>query len=63
MKILYQLNEEMKKYGIRKLAKKAGFSENTLYNWTSGKSCPTVENAQAVANAMGMEFLLFEKEL
>jgi DNA-binding phage protein len=61
MKILYELIAEMKKYGIRKIAKDTGISENTLYNWSSGKSIPTIINAQRVASAIGMELLLFEK--
>ena len=61
MKLLYELNAEMKKFGIQRLAKVSGFSQNTLYNWTSGKSVPTITNAQKVANAMGLEFLIFEK--
>lgn len=59
MKILYQLNEEIKKRGVRNVAKKAGVSEFTLNNWLYGKSVPTISTAQKVANAMGMELFLF----
>lgn len=61
MKILYQLNEEIKKRGVRNVAKKAGISENTLNNWLYGKSVPTISRAQKVANAMGLELFLFSK--
>ena len=61
MKVLYALIEEMRRYGIRKISKKTGINEYTLYNWSSGKSVPTITTAQKVANAMGMELFLFAK--
>lgn len=61
MKLLYELNAEMKKFGICKLAKLSGFSANTLYNWTSGKSVPTLLNAEKVARAMGFDYVLTKK--
>jgi transcriptional regulator with XRE-family HTH domain len=59
MKILCFLVEEMKKYGIRNIARKTGIAECTLRNWVSGKAVPTLSKAQIVANAMGMDFFLF----
>lgn len=62
MDILKEFIEEIKKFGIKKAAELSGVSRFTIYDWTRGKRIPTIVNAQKVANAMGMEFLLFEME-
>lgn len=62
VEILDDFINEIKKHTIKELAAKSGVHENTIYNWTKRKEIPTLINAQKVANAMDMEFLLFEKE-
>ena len=53
---------EIKKFGIAKVSKLSGVARTTLTKWCSGEIVPTFVNAQKVANAMGLEFLLFDKE-
>lgn len=60
MDILKDFIAEVKKFGVHKIAKISGVPANTIYEWTRGKNIPTLVNAQKVANAMGMEFLLFD---
>lgn len=54
--------EELRKFGIAKAARIAGLPKATVYDWVYGLSIPTMTNAIKVADAMGLEFLLFEKE-
>ena len=61
-KILNDFLTEIKRFGARKAAKKSGVGYTTILNWINGKFCPTLDNAQKVADAMGLEFLLFDKE-
>lgn len=60
MKILDEFISEIKKFGVKKVAKLSGVSVHTIYGWTRGRLIPSLTNAQNVANAMGLEFLLFE---
>lgn len=53
---------EIKKFGIAKVSTLSGIARTTLTKWCRGEIVPTFVNAQKVANAMGLEFLLFEKE-
>lgn len=61
MKLLYEFIAEIRKAGMRKVAKKAKVSINTIQSWVYGNAVPTLVNAQKVAEAMWMEFLLFDK--
>lgn len=61
MKILDDFLVEVKKVGASKLAKASGVSAYTIRGWMQGRITPTLVNAQKVANAMGLEFLLFDK--
>lgn len=53
--------EELKKFGVRKAARIVGIHEQTLYAWTQKRQEPRFTAAQKVANAIGLEFLLFDK--
>lgn len=61
-KLLDEFIREIKKFGISKVEKLSGINRNTISSWIRKKYIPTMDNAQKVANAMGLEFLLFEKE-
>ena len=61
MKILEEFICEIKKFGVRKVAKISGVSEFTIGQWLYRGKIPSLVNAQKVANAMGLEFLIFEK--
>lgn len=61
MDIVEELIEETRNYKIEDLAKKTGLCRSTIAGWRNGMQ-PTLANAQKVANAMGMEFLLFPQE-
>lgn len=61
MKILEEFIAEIRKFGVRKVSRLSGVSEVTIYNWTQKRIIPTLTNAQKVANAMGLEFLIFDK--
>ena len=62
MKVLDEFIEEIKKFGVVRLAKKAGLNQPTISSWCCKKTTPSLVNAQKAANAMGLEFLLFEME-
>ena len=62
MKILEEFIAEIKKFGITKAACLSGINACTISKWVHGKVHPTLINAQKVANAMGLEFLIFEQE-
>lgn len=62
MNILEEFICEIKKFGIKKVARLSGVPASTIYTWTRGRYAPTLPKAQQVADAMGLEFLLFDKE-
>ncbi len=62
MKILEEFIAELKKFGIKKAAALCDIPAGTIYQWTAGNRIPTLVNAQKVANAMGLEFLIFNME-
>lgn len=62
MKILDEFIEELKKHKQIELSKKSGVTQLQISRWKRGLSIPTLVNAQKVADAMGLEFLLFDKE-
>ena len=61
-KSLNDLIYEIKKFGIQKVVDLTGISRSTITKWCSREIIPTITNAEKVANVMGLEFLLFEKE-
>lgn len=61
MKILEEFIAEIRKFGIRKVAKLSGVSEFTIGQWLYQGRIPSLVNAEKVASAMGLEFLLFDK--
>lgn len=61
-RILEEFIYEIKKFGVSKVAKKSGVSVNTISKWVNGKRIPSLINAQKVANAMHLEFLIFDME-
>ena len=61
MRIIKEFYTEIRKYGIRKAARDSGVPLQTIRSWIYGKSVPSLSKAQKVADAMGLEFLLFEK--
>jgi len=54
--------KEIKKFGIYKVANKSGVSVSTIKSWVYFNVTPSLINAQKVADAMGLEFLIFDKE-
>ena len=62
MKILDEFIQEVKKFGQRRASELSGVALKTITNWCQGITTPTLVKAQKVANAMGLEFLLFDKE-
>lgn len=62
MKILDEFIQEVKKFGQTRASELSGVPYATITNWCQGETTPTLVNAQKVANAMGLEFLLFDME-
>lgn len=62
MRILDEFVGEIKRFGVLKVAELSCVSKTTIYEWLRGTRIPSLVNAQKVANAMGLEFLLFEEE-
>lgn len=60
-KVLDEFIAEIKKYGVTRAAYASGISQATLWKWVGKQAVPTLVNAQVVANAIGFEFLLFDK--
>lgn len=61
MKILEEFIAEIRKFGAKKASMISGVSVQTIYQWTQKRKIPTLTNAQKVADAMGLEFLIFDK--
>lgn len=61
-KVMVDFIAEIKKFGISKASRLSGVTVGTIWEWTAGKRIPTLVNAAKVADAMGLEFLLFDKE-
>ncbi|VEL96968.1 helix-turn-helix protein [Alteromonas sp. 76-1] len=40
----------------------AGLSERSVYKWRRGQTCPSFDNLQAFANAVGLELSLTAKD-
>lgn len=61
-KILEEFILEVKRFGVMNAARASGVSSATIKGWVHDKINPTLATAAKVADAMGMEFLLFDKE-
>lgn len=61
-KILNEFILEIKKFGLKKAAIKSKVSLRTIEKWVQGKRVPNLITAQKVANAMHLEFLIFDME-
>ena len=61
MDILNEFLNDINKFGVSKVARLSGVSSKTIYNWIYKITTPTLVKAQQVADAMGLEFLLFDK--
>ena len=61
MEILNEFIAEIKRFGITKAAELSGVSYKTIWDWVSRHTIPTLVKAQQVADAMGLEFLIFDK--
>lgn len=62
MGFLENFIKEIRKFGLTKAAKLSNISFRTIRGWCSGKRIPTLDRVIQVADAMGLELLLFEKE-
>ena len=61
-RIVNEFLDEIKKFGITRVARVSGVKRATIYAWITGKNSPSLASAEKVASAMGLELLLFEKE-
>ena len=61
MTIIEEFLSEIKKYGIVQASRKSGVPIGTINGWVYEGRAPRLDNAQKVADAMNLEFLLFEK--
>lgn len=61
MKIVDEFIAEIKKFGIVQAARVSGVSVGTINGWVYEGRAPRLDNAQKVADGMGLEFLLFDK--
>jgi DNA-binding phage protein len=62
VKILEDFLQEIRKFGLTKVSRLSGVSIRTIGQWLYSDVMPTLDNAVKVADAMGLEFLLFDKE-
>ena len=61
-RILDEFLSIIREIGPRFVAEESGIHENSIWNWTVGKSAPTLINAQRALNAIGYELVIFEKD-
>lgn len=61
MDIVEEFLAEVKKFGVLKVSRLSGVNKGTIYKWIYGDTTPTLAKAQQVADAMGLEFLIFDK--
>lgn len=62
MKIVEEFIKEVRKFGQKKASRLSGVHHRTIAGWCKDGRIPNLVNAQKVALAIGLEFLLFEKE-
>lgn len=61
-KILDELLKEIRRRGAYEVSRISGIPKTTIESWLYGKAIPSLVKAARVADAMGLELLLFEKE-
>ncbi|WP_251183383.1 helix-turn-helix domain-containing protein [Anaerocaecibacter muris] len=61
-KILDELLKEIRRRGAYEVSRTSGIPKTTIESWLYGKAIPSLVKAARVADAMGLELLLFEKE-
>lgn len=61
-KILEELLKEIRRRGAHEVSKKSGVAKSTIESWLYGKAIPSLTKAEKVADGMGLELLLFDKE-
>lgn len=54
--------EELRKQNIAEISRHFGMSPNTLSAWVSLKNVPSFLDAAKIADYLGFEFLMFDKE-
>ncbi|MBQ7800303.1 MAG: hypothetical protein IJ370_07395 [Oscillospiraceae bacterium] len=60
--ILDEFLSIIRENGPRFVAAESGLREVSIWNWTTGKSAPTLLSAQKALNAMGYELVIFEMD-
>lgn len=60
IKILDEFLSIVRENGPSFIAAESGLCETSIWNWTVGKSAPTLINAQKALNAVGYELVIFE---
>ena len=61
-KVLEEFILEVKRFGVMNAARASGVNSATIRGWIYQEINPTLATAARVADAMGLEFLLFDKE-
>lgn len=61
-KLQQELVDELKKYKPAYLAEKSGLSDTYIRQVIKGNAVPTLTTACILADIVGLEFLLFDKE-
>lgn len=61
-KILKELLKEIRQRGAYAVSKLSGVPKTTIESWLYGKAIPSLTKAEKVADGMGLELLLFDKE-
>ncbi len=61
MNIMDEFIEEIKAFGIGRLVIKSGVSKSTIEKWVYYGNIPSLEMAQKVLNAIGLELQIVEK--
>ena len=63
MRIVQQIIEDCKLRGMsqRELANKSGLTEASISRYFNGERSPNIKNAEAMANALGLELRLIKK--
>jgi hypothetical protein len=62
LQVLNDFYAEIKKFGVKKASELSHVPAITIYSWMCGINSPSFIYAQKVANAIGMEFLIFDME-
>lgn len=60
-KILDELLKEIRLRGSLEVSRKSGIAKNTIESYLYGKAIPSLVKAEKLADAMGLELLMFDK--